>query len=140
MALYDVVMVGFTPYEKQQVVPRADAVRDALIELMVGNSEFVDAIVIGTSERDRMHTRMNLWQNKLREVLGAPESHSRLFPPELKRQLFEANPICEICGQTIQLIDDAHVDHIEQWHVGGQTIPENARLTHRFCNESRRGG
>jgi len=140
MALYDVVMVGFTPYEKQQVVPRADAVRDALIELMVGNSEFVDAIVIGTSERDRMHTRMNLWQNKLREVLGAPESHPRLFSPELKRQLFEANPICEICGQTIQLIDDAHVDHIEQWHAGGQTIPENARLTHRFCNESRRGG
>ena len=32
----------------------------------------------------------------------------------------------------------AHVDHIEQWQHGGQTVPENARLTHRHCNVARR--
>jgi len=35
------------------------------------------------------------------------------------------------------LIDDAAIDHIQQYGQGGQTIPENARLTHRYCNLAR---
>ena len=31
----------------------------------------------------------------------------------------------------------AAVDHIEQYWRGGKTIPENARLTHRYCNMAR---
>ena len=37
-------------------------------------------------------------------------------------------------------IDDAHVHHIEHYWRGGKTIPENAGLTHRFCNLSEGGG
>ncbi len=140
MALYDAVMVGFTHYEMQQVVPRADAIRDGLIELMVEDAEFVDSINLGTSEKARLSTRILKWGSKLHTVLGAPGTHPRLFPPELKRQLFDASPICEICRQTILVLDDAHVDHIEQWHLGGQTVPENARLTHRYCNVARPRG
>jgi len=138
MALYDAVMVGFAPYDRNQVTGRADAVRDALIELMVEDAVFVDAINLSTSGKEQMQTRMQKWTGKLLEVLGAPQSHPRLFPRELKRQLFDTNPVCEICRQTIQLPDDAHVDHIEQWQHGGQTVPENARLTHRHCNVARR--
>ncbi|HOO52398.1 MAG TPA: hypothetical protein PLK94_14045 [Alphaproteobacteria bacterium] len=29
------------------------------------------------------------------------------------------------------------MDHIEQYWTGGKTIPENARLTHRYCNMAR---
>lgn len=137
MALYDVVMVGFTSYERHQVTTRADAICEALIELMISDQHFIDTINLGTSQRERLHSRMNRWRGKLDEVVGLPESRPRLFPPELKRQMFEANPICGICGQTIQIIDDAHVDHVEQWHKGGQTVPENARLTHRYCNVAR---
>ncbi len=137
MALYDVVMVGFTSYERHQITTRADAIREALIELMASDQDFVGTINLGTSERGRLHSRINKWRGKLDEVVGVPESHPRLFPPELKRQMFEANPICGICRQTIQIIDDAHVDHVEQWHKGGQTVPENARLTHRYCNVAR---
>lgn len=137
MALYDVIMVGFTSYERQQITARADAVRDALIELMVSDQHFVDMITLGTSQRERLHSRMNRWRGKLDEVIGIPETHPRLFSPEMKRRMFDQNPICEICGQTIQIIDDAHVDHIEQWQYGGPTVPENARLTHRFCNMAR---
>jgi hypothetical protein len=47
------------------------------------------------------------------------------------------NPTCAICSQRILHIDDAAIDHLEQhWH-GGKTIPENARLTHRYCNFAR---
>lgn len=137
MALYDAVTVAFTSYEPNQVVSRSDAVREGLVELMVEDAAFVDAINLGTSGKEQMQTRMHKWTAKLHDVLGAPASHPRLFPPELKRQMFSENPICAICGQTIQLLDDAHLDHAEQWHLGGPTIPENARLTHRFCNVSR---
>ncbi|HET6494136.1 MAG TPA: HNH endonuclease [Thermoleophilia bacterium] len=42
-----------------------------------------------------------------------------------------------MCGQQISDVDDAAVDHIEQYWRGGQTIPDNARLAHRHCNWSR---
>jgi 5-methylcytosine-specific restriction endonuclease McrA len=61
----------------------------------------------------------------------------RCFSRTLKNALFEANPTCTICGQNIAEIDDAAVDHIEQYWRGGKTIPENARLTHRHCNVAR---
>ncbi len=111
MALYDAVMVGFAPYDRNQVTGRSDAVRDALVEMMCGDTAFVDAINLSTSGNEQMQTRMHKWTAELHEVLLEPLHPPRLFPPELKRQLFEANPICQLCSQTIQLLDDAHVDH-----------------------------
>jgi 5-methylcytosine-specific restriction endonuclease McrA len=34
---------------------------------------------------------------------------------------------------------DADIDHIKHYWRGGKTIPENARLTHRYCNRKRGG-
>jgi 5-methylcytosine-specific restriction endonuclease McrA len=53
---------------------------------------------------------------------------------QLKESLFKDNNICSICGQKIQEIDDSAIDHIIQYWTGGQTIPENAQLAHRYCN------
>jgi uncharacterized protein with ParB-like and HNH nuclease domain len=39
----------------------------------------------------------------------------------------------EINGKSFKEIGD----HIKQYWTGGQTIPENARLTHRYCNTAR---
>ena len=41
--------------------------------------------------------------------------------------------------QSIHNIDDSEVDHIEHYWKGGKTVPENARLTHRYCNRQRGG-
>lgn len=49
----------------------------------------------------------------------------------------ENDPTGSICQQRISDIDDAHIDHIVQYWKEGETIPENARLTHRSCNQSR---
>jgi hypothetical protein len=139
MALFDAVMVGFTKYERRQVVPRSDAVFEALVNLMATNREFIDAITLGTSQRDRMDTRIRLWFNELATVLGAPASEPRLFTPQLKRQFFAQGepPLCAICGQQIRHIDDAAVDHIVPYSRSGPTDPSNARLTHRYCNSAR---
>lgn len=52
-------------------------------------------------------------------------------------ELWEARPVCGLCGQDIHHIDDAEVDHIVPWSQGGKTVRENARLVHRLCNRWR---
>jgi hypothetical protein len=70
-------------------------------------------------------------------ILKDHKVQTRCFTRKLKEELFAADPTCALCGQAISEVDDSAVDHIEQYWRGGKTIPENARLTHRYCNCAR---
>jgi 5-methylcytosine-specific restriction endonuclease McrA len=52
----------------------------------------------------------------------------------MKKEMFELNQTCKICGQKISMIDDAVLDHDVRYWSGGKTVPENAQLVHRHCN------
>lgn len=136
-SLYDVLMWGFSQRDRNTVFPHLDAIRESLIYLMTEDQEFIDAIELSTSSTQAVTARFDKWRSALNQVIGPPRSEPRLFTRALKNQLFQDNPTCVICGQRIGSADDAAVDHIEQYWTGGRTIPENARLTHRFCNWSR---
>lgn len=140
-ALFDVIMFGFTQYEKNQVVGLTDSIREELIWLMTHDKEFIDSILISTSSRDKVYARFEKWIHSLKEVLGTPTKIKRNFTLSLKEQLFKANPTCALpsCNQRIHTVDDAEVDHIEFYWRGGKTIPSNARLVHRYCNRARGG-
>jgi len=73
----------------------------------------------------------------VQDIIGINQKEPRCFSLNLKEELFKNNPTCGICQQRIQHIDDAAIDHIEQYWQGGKTIPENARLVHRYCNWAR---
>lgn len=60
-----------------------------------------------------------------------------MFSFALKKQFYERDSTCELCHQNIYHIDDAAMDHDTQYWLGGKTVPENARLTHRGCNNHR---
>ncbi len=137
MALYDAVMTGFTIYEQRDIVPHSDAIREALIDLMATNRDFIDAITLGTSDKNRLMTRTIIWNNRLREVLNNPQSEPRLFTRQFKQQLFNANPECSLCQQLIVSVDDSAVDHTMPYSLGGNTVPANGRLAHRYCNSAR---
>lgn len=138
-SLFDVVMYGFTQYDKHQIVPYADSIREELIYLMANDKEFIDSIIISTSAKSKVITRFDKWRESLRNIVGFPKTEPRCFSAELKKELFERNNTCQICGQEIQNLDDAEVDHPEFYWRGGKTIPENARLVHRYCNRARGG-
>lgn len=138
-SLFDVVMYGFTQYDKHQIVPYADSIREELIYLMANDKEFIDSVIISTSAQSKVLTRFDKWRESLRNVVGFPKTEPRCFSTELKKELFERNNTCQICRQEIQTLDDAEVDHIEFYWRGGKTIPENARLVHRYCNRARGG-
>jgi len=137
-ALFDVIMYGFSRYEKRDIVPRSDMIREELIWLVTHNDEFVDTMLYHTDKKEKVEKRFKIWLDSLEQIVGAPVKEPRMFSAHFKRQLWEANPTCAICEQKIQLLDDAEVDHIDFYWRGGQTIPSNARLVHRYCNRARR--
>lgn len=136
-SLYDILMWGFSLYERNQVFPHLDSIREALIVLMTEDQEFIDSIELSTSSVRAVTVRFKKWHTTLQNIVGSPHSEPRCFSRALKEALFQSEPICALCGQSIQDVDDAAVDHIVQYWAGGRTIPENARLTHRYCNAIR---
>lgn len=111
--------------------------REALIDLMATDQEFIVSIDKSTSSVQAVTKRFDTWRHAVEGIIGINQKEPRCFTNQLKRELFEQNRTCAICGQEIKNVDDSAVDHIKQYWTGGQTIPENARLAHRYCNWSR---
>jgi hypothetical protein len=138
-ALFDVVMFGFTRYKKNQVVRHADAIFEALVDLMSTNRRFVDAITAGTTDPRRVKARFEIWLGTLHDIVG-DDPDERAFSKHWKEQLYSTDRTCGLCGNEIKTIDDAHVHHEDHYWRGGVTLPKNSQLVHRFCNLSEGGG
>jgi len=132
-------MFGFSRYEKSQIVSKADIIKEELLWLMTHNDEFIDAILFHTDQKEKVERRFKIWLSSLEEIVGIPKKEPRAFSWHYKKQLWENNPVCAICGNAINLVDDAEIDHIKHYWRGGKTIPSNARLVHRYCNRKRGG-
>jgi hypothetical protein len=137
VSLYDILMYSFAKEDKSIVLQNLDRIREALIDLMTVDQEFIDSIELSTSSKKAVTIRFDKWRFALQAILGIGIKEPRCFTYALKKELFEINNTCAICGNRILNIDDAAVDHIKQYWTGGKTIPENARLAHRFCNNAR---
>lgn len=136
-SLYDILMNSFAAVDKNRVMANLDAIREALIVLMTEDEEFVGAIELSTSSIKAVQARFDKWRMALELVLVKSTKQPRCFSRALKEELYEANATCGLCGQHIIDLDDAAVDHVEMYWLGGKTIPENARLAHRYCNWAR---
>lgn len=139
VALWDTLLYGLAFFEKRQVVPAADAIREEFLDLMANDPVFVDYIGRSTDKPERLQYRARVWLERLEKVINIRAGETRAFSRKLKEDMHSADPTCTICGQRIQTADDAEVDHVEHYWRGGATIPENARLTHRHCNRVRGG-
>jgi hypothetical protein len=137
MALYDIQMCGFLHYSKNEVLRNADYIREAMIELMSNNKDFIDSILIQTSNREILQKRFKIWLNKLDEIIGNNGYEQRTFSYKIKKELFDKNPICAISGQRILAIEDAEVDHIIPFSKGGKTEINNAQLVLRYFNRAK---
>lgn len=136
-SLFDVLMYSFAHRDKNLVYRHLDEIREAFLDLMTQNDEFIETIERGTSNKSMITKRFDLWRAALDKILSGDSAETRCFTYELKQELYENDATCALCGQRIQVIDDAAVDHVEQYAHGGRTVPENARLTHRYCNWAR---
>jgi hypothetical protein len=137
VSLYDILMWSFQREDKNNVYQNQDSIREALIDLMTNDNEFINSIEIATSNTKAVIYRFDKWRMTLQSIIGIKVKERRCFTFSLKEDLFNNNKVCKICGNQILNIDDAAIDHIEQYWTGGKTIESNARLTHRYCNNSR---
>lgn len=139
VALWDTLLYSFAFFEKPQIIPIADRIREEFLDLMTTDATFVEYITSTTDKAERIQYRGDTWMHRLRDLVGYTAKEPRTFSLALKQQLYDRDPTCAICGQRIQAVDDAQVDHIDHYWRGGRTVPENARLTHRYCNQARGG-
>jgi hypothetical protein len=137
VSLFDILMYSFAREDKNTVFQNLDRIREALIDLMTKDQDFIDSIELSTSSKRAVLNRFDKWRFTLQAILGIGTKEPRCFTFQLKQELFNKNDTCAICGNKIWDIDDAALDHIEQYWTGGKTIPDNARLTHRYCNNAR---
>jgi hypothetical protein len=135
-ALFHLQMVGFVQYTKNQVLSKADAIREGMLDLMCNNPEFQDLLLIKTNNTDRFKRRFRIYMDMLESIISKPTN--RIFPYSIKEQLFNQNPTCAISGQKILKIEDAEVDHIVPYSKGGETTLSNAQLVLRYFNRSKK--
>lgn len=138
MALYDIQMCGFLDYQKSQIVPKADEIREAMINLMCNNQDFINSIELKTNDTGTLKTRFEIWYLVLKKIIGNKINNNRNFTYEQKETLYKQSKAkCAICGQKILNIEDSEVDHITPHSKGGETILSNAQITHRYCNRAK---
>ena len=137
VSVYDVLMWVFADKDKNIIMRNLDALKEGIMDLMIKDEEFIDSITKSTSGVKQVKCRFDKIRNLVDTILKNEVKQERCFSYKLKQELFDKNSTCELCGQKIQTIEDSAIDHIEQYWLGGKTIPENARLTHRYCNMAR---
>ncbi len=138
MALFDIQMCGFVNYSKNDILRKADFIREAMLDLMVNNDEFIHVILNQTSDKKSLQKRFKIWFEKLEEIIGDDEYSQRNFPFSIKKELFDKNPICAISKQQILAIEDSEVDHVVPYSKGGKTDIDNAQLVLRYFNRAKR--
>jgi len=111
-----------------------DTIREALIVLMTADQDFVESIELSTSSKQAVQMRFDKWRSAVDTIVERSGKEPRCFSRRLKQDLYDRSATCKLCNQHIADIDDAAVDHIEMYWLGGKTIENNARLTHRYCN------
>lgn len=137
MSLFDIQMCGFVRYSKNEILSNADNIREAMLDLMAHNENFNDSIEKSTSDKKVLQSRFRIWFDKLEEILGDESYQQRTFSYDIKKKLFDDNPVCAISGQKILAIEDAEVDHVLPYSKGGKTNIENAQLTLRYFNRKK---
>ncbi|MCY3956100.1 MAG: DUF262 domain-containing protein [Nitrospira sp.] len=138
-AVFQCIFTSFANHDLGQITRSADRIYEDYLDLIATDNYWVDCVRRATAERTRLAHVFNTWQERLCRVLeDVPSNDSqRIFSKQLKKQMFDQSKTCSICENEIKLLDDAVLDHEKHYWRGGTTVPENARLAHRFCNLSR---
>ena len=141
VAIFQCVATSFAGHRLGEITRNRDRIYEEYLDLISEDKIWVDYVRRATGEASRLDYVFETWQQRLRDVLRADGvgGGGRLFSRQLKKELYDQSRVCAICGNEIKLLDDAVVDHVEHYWRGGRTLPENARLAHRYCNAERGG-
>ena len=119
------------PAKVQQV---SDQIREHFLFLLLTDKAMQDAISQHTSGGAATKLRWTKLKSVVQPLLDNVVKEPRFFSFQFRKDLYDKNPTCAICGNQIHLLEDSTVDHIDPYSKGGKTVLENAQLSHRYCN------
>lgn len=137
---YDSIMIAFSKFDANKLISKRDIIADKILELKKFDDEYHDACYASTGSREKVIVRIQKVLAILQDVLGNNGfiKEPRLFDLDMKLDLAKKqNYICPLCGQKIVNLDEAKIDHIDPYSLGGATTEDNAQLTHKICNASK---
>jgi len=102
-AIFDVQMQGFIDYTITDIANKTEIIYEAFLDICSYDRNFIDAISQRTDSK--LNERIGIWKNKLSQVIENSQSYYEKL--EMKRQLFNSNPICSSSGKRIETIDEA---------------------------------
>lgn len=138
-SIYDSIIIPFSFYSNHDLMQHANEIRDAIANLRQSNEQYKQDAYVSTGDRKRVIGRIMAVYNLLQKIIGSASSSSepRLFSDDVKEKLFHPGYICSYCQNEILSIDDAEVDHIIPYSLGGTTDISNAQLLHILCNREK---
>jgi hypothetical protein len=137
VALWDTLLCTFAAFEKEQLLPIVDAIREEFLDLMTYDKQFSEYISSSTDKPERIQYRAEAWRSRLQRLVESSAQEALMFTTDFKAGLFERDSTCNICWKPIKTVDDAVVARYSDYWRENKSIPENARLDHRFCHRSR---
>lgn len=122
-----------------QLMRHKDELINNFIDLFSAQN-WKDVAIQWTTRPDNIRKRIMYSEHILEDILEKYDiklDQKRVFDCNTKQLLYTYNQCCKICNQKIDRINEAHVDHVIPWSLGGETTIENAQLSHRTCNISK---
>src|SRR5262249_33118388 len=92
VALWDTILYTFSYFDKPQIIPIADSIREEFLDLLSSDSIFSEYISSTTDKPERLLYRADVWRNRLQNLLGVGSRQPRSFSLELKQTMYEMNP------------------------------------------------
>ena len=138
-SVYDSIAIACSMFSSNDLMRHSDKIRKRIEEIKENDQKYSDYTYAATGSKERVIGRIMIIYNAIKEITGKNSNSDvdRVFSNQDKKALWHDNYVCSYCGQTILDIDDAEVDHILPYSLGGETVIGNAQLLHRHCNREK---
>ncbi len=124
-------LLGEAPAKVQRV---ADQIQEHFLLLLLTDESVRVAISASTGTTAATKLRWNAFKSVIQPLLDSVVIEPRFFSFQIRKKMYDDNPICAICNNQIHSLEDATVDHIIPYSRNGKTILSNGQLSHRSCN------
>jgi hypothetical protein len=124
-------LFGQDPAKVQRV---ADQIRESFLFLFLTDRNIQETISVGTGGSAPTKLRWTAFKTAIQPLLDNVLIEPRFFDFQLRKNLYDKNPICAVCNNQILSFEDCAVDHIIPYSTEGKTVRENGQLSHRSCN------
>lgn len=138
-SVYDSIIVPFSLFDKHALMKHADDIRKKIRDIRENDDEYSNFSEKSTTSKSSVVGRILKIYYAINSCMTAKDidGEKRAFSEDEKKQLWHEGYVCSYCGNIILNIDDAEVDHIVAFSLGGDTNIDNAHLLHRHCNREK---